>query len=98
MGLYSSVSIDSLLAGRSEDRMLVGARYFAFVQIGPRAHSASYTMRTESFTGSKQPGRGVDHPSPSNPDVKEKVELCIYSLYGASLPVLKRNFAYLQPG
>jgi len=26
------------------------------------AHTASYTVRTGSFSGVKQPGRGVDHP------------------------------------
>jgi len=53
-------------------------------------------MRSGSFPGTNRPGHGVDHPSPSNPEVKEKVELCICSLCGASWPVLRRNFAYLR--
>jgi len=36
----------------------VGARYFAFVQIGPGAHPASCKMGTASFLGVKS-GRGV---------------------------------------
>jgi hypothetical protein len=34
------------------------ARFIAFVQTGPGAHPASYTMRTGSFPGVKG-GRGV---------------------------------------
>jgi hypothetical protein len=37
---------DSLQAGRSGDRIPVGARFSAPVQTGPGAHPASYTMRT----------------------------------------------------
>jgi hypothetical protein len=43
---------DSLWPGRSGDR----------IPVGPRAHSASYTIGTMSFPGVKWPGRGVDHP------------------------------------
>jgi hypothetical protein len=32
------------------------------VQAGPGARPASYTLRTKSFPGVKQPGRDVDHP------------------------------------
>jgi hypothetical protein len=39
-------------------------------------------MGTRSFSGVKQPGHGIDHPSPSNAEVKEKVELYLYSLLG----------------
>jgi len=38
--------------------------------------------------GVKQPGRGVDHPSPSSAEVKERVGLYIYSSTGLSLPAL----------
>jgi len=75
VGRYRSVSIDSLRVGRSEGRIPEGARYFAPVQTDPGAHSASYTMRKGSFSGTKRPVRGADHPSPSNPEVKEKEEL-----------------------
>jgi hypothetical protein len=50
-----------LRAGRSGDRIPVGARFFAHVQTGPGAHLASCTMGTGSFPGVKRPGRAADH-------------------------------------
>jgi len=47
-GKFSRYS-NSLWAGRSGDRMLVGARFSAPVQTGPGAHPASYTMGTGFF-------------------------------------------------
>jgi hypothetical protein len=55
LGRYS----DSLRAGRSGDRIPVGARFSAPVQTGPGAHPASCTMGTGAFPGVKRPGRGV---------------------------------------
>jgi hypothetical protein len=34
---------------------------------------------TGSLMGVNQPGRGVNHPHPSRADVKERVDLCLYS-------------------
>ena len=51
------------------------ARFSASVHTGPGDHPASYTMGTGSFSGIKRPGRGVDHPTPSSAEVKERVEL-----------------------
>ena len=51
LGRGNSVSIDSLQAGRSGDRIPVGARFSAPVQTGPGAHAASYTMGTGVFPG-----------------------------------------------
>ena len=48
-----------------------GARFSALVQTGPRAHPASYTVRTASFPGVNRPGRGIDHPHLSSAEVKE---------------------------
>jgi len=45
-------------------------------------------MGTVSFPGVKRPGRGVDHPPPSSAEVKERVELYLYSPSGSSWPVL----------
>jgi hypothetical protein len=45
-------------------------------------------MGTGSFPGVKQSGRGVDHPPPSSGEVKERVELYLYSPSGPSWPVL----------
>jgi hypothetical protein len=47
-----------------------------------------------SFQGLKQPGRGVDHPSPSSAEVRERVELYLYSLSGSSWPVLRRTLPF----
>jgi hypothetical protein len=79
---------DSLRAGRSGDRIPVGARFSVAVQIGPGSHPASYTMGAGSFSGVKRPGRGVDHPPPSSAEVKERVELYLYSPSGPSRSVL----------
>ena len=55
---------------------------------GPGAHPASCTMGTGSSPGENRPGRGVDHPSPSSYEVKERVELYLYSPFGTSWSVL----------
>jgi hypothetical protein len=60
---------DWLRAGRSGDRIPVGARFFAHVQTGPEAHPTSCTMGTESFPGLKRPGRRRG---------QERVELYLY--------------------
>jgi len=45
-------------------------------------------MGTESFLGVKRPGLGIDHPPPCSAEVKEGVELYLYSSSGPSWPVL----------
>jgi hypothetical protein len=37
-----------------------------------------------NLSGVKRPGRGVDHPPPSSTEVKERVELYLYSPSGPS--------------
>ena len=54
------------------------------VQTDPGSNPASYTKRNGSFSGIKRPERGVDDPHPSNCEVKEGVEIHIYSLNGTS--------------
>jgi hypothetical protein len=66
---------DSLRAGRSGDRILVGARFSELFQTGPGDHLASYTMGTGSFSQVKRKGRGVQTHLPSSADVKERVKL-----------------------
>ena len=59
VGRCSSVRIATeLRAGRSGDRIPVGAKFSAPVQTGPGTYSASCTMGTGSFPGVKS-GRGV---------------------------------------
>jgi len=62
----------------------MGARLSAPVQTGPGAHPASYTMGTGFFPEVKRPGRGVDHTPPFSAEVKERVELHLYSPSGPS--------------
>jgi hypothetical protein len=64
-----------------------GGRFSAAVQSGPGVHPASYTIGIGSFPGIKRPGRGVDHPPPFGAEVKERVELYIYSPSGPLWPV-----------
>jgi hypothetical protein len=81
---------DSLQAGRSGDRILVEARFSAPVQTSPGAHPASCTMGTGSFPGIRRTGRGVDHPPPPSAEVKERVQLYLYTPSG-SFPGIKRT-------
>jgi len=70
----SSVGIATeLRAGRSGDRISLGARFSVTVQIGPGAHPASHTVGAVSFSGVKRSGRVIDHPPPSSAEVKERV-------------------------
>jgi len=45
-------------------------------------------MGVGSFPGVKRPGRGVDHPPPSNTEGKERVELYLYATSGPSWTVV----------
>jgi hypothetical protein len=65
--VVGDINSDWLRAGRSGDKIPVGARFFAHVQTGPGAHPASCKMGTRSFPGVKRPGRGADHPPLSEP-------------------------------
>ena len=90
---------DSLRAGRSGDRIPVGARFSAPVWPGPVAYPASCTMGTGSFPGVKRPGRGADHPPASKCRGQERVGLCVYSPSGPQRCVIGRTFtpAFISP-
>ena len=60
-----------------------GARYSTYVQTGPGAHPACYTMGSGLFPGVKWPGRGAYHPLPSSAEVQEKIDLYLYCPSGA---------------
>jgi hypothetical protein len=68
--VIAQLDSDWLQARWSGDRILVGVRFFAHVQTGPRAHPASCTVGTGSFPWAKQPVCGADHPPLSSAKVK----------------------------
>ena len=70
------------------DRIPVIARVSAPIQTGRRDHPASCTVGTGTCTGAKRPGRGVKHPPKSGAEVKERVELYLYSPSGPSWSVM----------
>ena len=57
------------------------------VLTGPGAHPASYTVGT-GFLPRGRLGCGVNHPSPTTVEVKETVELYVYSPSGPSWQVI----------
>jgi hypothetical protein len=61
------------------DRIPVLARFSAPVLTGLGAYTAFYLMDTGSFPGVKRPERGFDHPPSSSAEVKERVELYLYT-------------------
>ena len=72
-GRNSAVDVtNTLWAGRSGDRIPVGARFSVLVQTVAAAHPASCTVGTGSFPGVKRPGHGVDHPPHLAPRLKKE--------------------------
>jgi hypothetical protein len=71
-----------LQAGRSGDQILLGTRFSTLVQTGPGAHPASCTMSAGSFLGVKQQECGSNHLLLSSSEVKERVDLHLYSHFG----------------
>jgi len=71
-----------------ESRWGGGARFSAPIQTVPGVYPASYTMGTRSFLEVQWLGNGVDHPSSSSAEVKERVELYLYSPSRPLWPVL----------
>jgi hypothetical protein len=67
------------------------ARFSALVQTGSRTNPASYTVGTGSFPGINRPCCGVDHTLPSSAEVKERVELYLYSPSGPLWAVVGWN-------
>jgi hypothetical protein len=77
---------DSLRVGWSGNRIPVGARFSAPVQIGPAA-TQSRVWWVLGLLRSAQSGRGVNNPPPFSAEVKEWVELYLHSPSGPSWPV-----------
>jgi hypothetical protein len=90
VGRDSSAGIATLYAQDGSGIESRWRRGFAHpVQTGRGAHPATCTVGTGSVLGVKRPGRGVDHPPTPNAEVKERVELYLYSPSGPSWPVLR---------
>ena len=70
---------DSLRAGRSGDRILVGYRCFASVQTGPEATQPPVIGCRLCFSGMELKGRGFDHPSHLTSRLKKEYS-CKYLL------------------
>jgi hypothetical protein len=79
-GWHSQYS-DSLHAGLFRVRTLVYARFSA-------QSRTALGLTQPLIQWVKLPDRGFDHPPPSNAEVKERVELYLYSPSGPSWPVL----------
>ena len=71
--------------------------FTAPVQTGAGTHPASYTTVNGSFPGVKRQGGGVDHTLSSSAEVKEKVQLYIYSPSEPSWPFLGCNLPLPLP-
>ena len=84
-GRNSSVSIATRYG---LDRIPLCVQFSVAVQTGPGAHPASCTMGTGSFPGVKRLKSGIDHPPPSSAEVKQRVQLYLYSPSGPLWPVL----------
>ena len=54
--------------------------------VGPTQHPIQWVAGLSRRV--KRPGRGVDHPTPSSAEVKERVELYLYSNSGPSWRVI----------
>ena len=65
-----------------------GTRFSAPVQTTSGAHPASCTMDGRSFPGVKWPGHGVGYLPVSNAEVKERVDLYVYSPSRPTRPLL----------
>jgi hypothetical protein len=68
--------------------IIPGGKFSTLVQTDPEAHPASYTMGTMSFPRVERLGRDADHLPPSIAEVKERIEVYLYSPSGPSWPVI----------
>jgi hypothetical protein len=83
---------DLLQAGWSLNRIPVGTRTSLPIQFDPGAHPASYTMGTGLFPGLKRPERAINHPPPFSAEVKEIVDLYLYSSSVPSWQVIGEHY------
>jgi hypothetical protein len=76
-------------AGRAGGLIPVGRNFPPSVPTDTGAHSASYTIGTGLLPGVMWMGHVVDHPFPSSVEVKERLQLYLYSPCRSSGPVLR---------
>ena len=70
----------------------MGSSFSAPVQTVPGAHP-SYTVDTGLFLGLKRPRHGVNFPTPSSVEVKERVELPLLPFW-AFMVCFRANFTF----
>jgi hypothetical protein len=96
----SNTSVFFIPPGQFDNVVGIATRY---VLVGPGIksrlgpwgpHSLLYYGYRFSFPGVKRPGRGVNHPTPSNAEVKERKEVYFYS---TSWPVSRSNSTFTRP-
>ena len=92
-GIAQSVLATALRTGQSGDRIPVGARFSAPVHRPWGPPSLLYNGY-RVFPGGKAAGAWRWPPTPSSAEVKERVELYLYSPFGPSWPVLGRALPY----
>ena len=78
--------------------VLVGVSFSTPVQTGPTAYPASYTMGTRSHHGGKPAWAWHWPPNLSSVEVKERVELYLYSLLWAFVAWSRLNFNLMGTG
>ena len=86
---------DSLRTGRYGGRIPVECEIFRTRPNRPWGPSSLLYNGCRISPGSKEPVRGVDHPPTSSAEVKERVELNLYSPSEPSRPRSGVNFTYI---
>jgi len=79
---------ESLRAGRSEDRISVGTRFYAPVRTSPEARPACSRLGIGCLFGSKTDEAWRWSSTPSRAEVRGRVELYLYSPSGPSWSIL----------
>jgi hypothetical protein len=86
--LYVGRYSDWLRAGRSGDRIPVGGEIFRILPDRPWGTPSLLYSGHWGIPGGKSPEAWLWPPTPSSAEVKERVELYIYSPSGPSWPVI----------
>ena len=86
MGWDGSISIATLYGPWVESRWGRDFRHPSRPAVGPTQPPVQWVPGLSR--GVKRPGRGINHPRPSNAEVKERVQVYLYSTSGPSWPYL----------